>query len=87
MIDRNGQEEVALPENRHPILQGVGTSLHRARRDIRNILVGTLRGLGVRHGDGSCFDATARARKLLPQAPAALPCTPQRALDGGWEAS
>ena len=87
LIDHNGQEEVALPENRHPILQGVGTSLHRARRDIRNILVGTLRGLGVRHGDGSCFDATARARKLLPQAPAALPCTPQRALDGGWEAS
>jgi hypothetical protein len=84
---RNGQE-VALPENRHPILQDVGTSLHRARiREFRNILVGTLRGLSVRHGDGSCFDATAHARKLLPQAPAALLRTPQRALDGGWEAA
>ena len=88
LIDHNGQEEVALPENRHPILQGVGTSLHRARiRDIRNILVGTLRGLGVRHDDGSCFDATAHARKLLPQAPAALSRTPQRVRYGGWEAS
>jgi hypothetical protein len=88
LTDRNGQEEVALRENRHPIPQGVGTSLHRARiRDIRNILVGTLRGLGVRHGDGSCFDATAHARKLLPQAPAALPRTPQRVPYGGWEAS
>ena len=56
-------------------------------RDVRNILVGTLRGLGVRHGDGSFIDATAHACRLLPQAPAALPRTPQRALDGGWEAS
>jgi hypothetical protein len=88
LTDRNGQEEVALRENRHPIPQGVGTSLHRARiRDIRNILVGTLRGLGVRHGDGSCFDATAHARKLLPQAPAALSRTPQHVRYGGWEAS
>ena len=31
LTDRNGQEEVALRENRHPILQAVGTSLHRAR--------------------------------------------------------
>ena len=88
LTDRNGQEEVALPENRHPILQGVGTSLHHAHiGDFRNILVGTLRGLGVRHGDGSCFDAAAHARRLVPQAPAALRRTPQRALDGGWEPS
>jgi len=80
LIDRNGQEEVALPENRHPIMQGVGARLHRARiRDIRNILVGTLRGLGVRHGTAAALTATADARKLLPQAPAAISRTPQRA--------